>query len=247
MSNDRVKSARSHASRHHTRLKTKLDGDLIAYAATAGAAGVSMLALAQPAEARIVYTPTHQRITGHTLLDLNNDGTNDFEFTNHISTRIGIHETFTVNSYGNLQVYGLNASNQVWGQGTIASRLAPGISVGSTGQFPGGKEMGGFVGTDGRPHTYFAPWLSGGGVRQGYLGFKFVVNGETHFGWARIKVEVTIDPTKLKAVMTGYAYETVPNQAIVTGQTSSTSSTSAESSASGSLGRLAIGAAGKPH
>lgn len=235
-------SNRPSKSWRKVRLNPKLDKNLMTYASVAAAAGVSVLALAHPAAGKIVYTATHQRLSGHAFLDLNNDGTNDFEFTNHISTQIGAAQTFTINSTGNLQVYGVNVANQVWGQGSVASQLAPGVSVGTAGQFPGGKEMGGFYGTDGQPHAYFGPWLAGGGLHQGYLGFKFVINGETHFGWARIKDEVTIDPTKFKVVLTGYAYETVPNQAIVTGKTSGAN---ALSSVSGSLGDLALGANGK--
>jgi hypothetical protein len=47
------------------------------------AAGVGMLALAQPSEAKIVYTPANAQIggtVGKLNLDLNNDGITDFEF-----------------------------------------------------------------------------------------------------------------------------------------------------------------------
>jgi len=52
---------------------------LNAYALTAGAAGVGMLAGAQPAEGRIVYTPAHVAVQGVGYnLDLNHDGVPDF-------------------------------------------------------------------------------------------------------------------------------------------------------------------------
>src|ERR1700688_973850 len=62
-------------------LSESLHKRLNAYALAASAAGVRVLALTQAAEARIVYTPTHQVIrTGHQyILDLNNDGAGDFE------------------------------------------------------------------------------------------------------------------------------------------------------------------------
>jgi hypothetical protein len=46
----------------------------------AGAAGVGMLALAQPAEAKIICTPAHITIVpdDHFNLDLNHDGVTDF-------------------------------------------------------------------------------------------------------------------------------------------------------------------------
>jgi len=60
----------SESSNHH----------LSMYALAASAAGVSLLALAQPAESKIVYTPAHGVIGRHNkiVLDLNHDGKNDF-------------------------------------------------------------------------------------------------------------------------------------------------------------------------
>jgi hypothetical protein len=43
-------------------LPASLDQHLNLYALAAGAAGVSLLAFAQPSEAKIVYTPTHKVI-----------------------------------------------------------------------------------------------------------------------------------------------------------------------------------------
>ena len=67
------------ATRNVSRLNQKLDRKLTAYMAAAGAAGVSMLALAQPAEAKVVYTNANLNI-GNVAIDLNNDGINDFRF-----------------------------------------------------------------------------------------------------------------------------------------------------------------------
>ena len=56
---------------------------LTMYAVAAAAAGVGMLALAQPSEAKIVYTPANAQIggaVGKLNLDLNHDGITDFEF-----------------------------------------------------------------------------------------------------------------------------------------------------------------------
>src|ERR1700674_905854 len=57
-----------------------LQRQLNAYALAAGAAGVSVLALAQPAEAKVLYTQAHQVIgqNGVYNLDLNHDGIVDF-------------------------------------------------------------------------------------------------------------------------------------------------------------------------
>jgi hypothetical protein len=64
------------------------------YALAAGAAGVGVLALAQPVEAKIVYTPAH-RVIGPDmkyLLDLNHDGLTDFTIANSYNcpTRVSL-------------------------------------------------------------------------------------------------------------------------------------------------------------
>jgi len=89
------------------------------------------------------------------------------------------------------------------------------------------------------------PWVD---VRQAYLGLKFVVKGKIHFGWARIKM---IGGLGFPAVITGYAYETIPNKSIVTGKTKGPDEISVEgmdsartTPESGTLGALAIGAPG---
>lgn len=62
--------------------------------------------------------------------------------------------------------------------------------------------------------TCFGTWPSGA---SRYLGLQFSVNGEAHFGWARLTV--TCENLHVIATLTGYAYETVANKAIVAGET----------------------------
>ena len=57
-------------------------------------------------------------------------------------------------------------------------------------------------------------------VKNRYLGLRFQINGKTHYGWARVNVEVN-EKHQLTATVTGYAYETIPNKAILAGQTGS--------------------------
>lgn len=63
-----------------SQLSAKLNHRLNMYALAASAAGVSLLAMGQPSEAKIVYTKTHQVIGGNGVyaLDLNHDGVVDF-------------------------------------------------------------------------------------------------------------------------------------------------------------------------
>jgi hypothetical protein len=54
------------------------------YALAASAAGVGILALTPPAQARIIYTPTHRTIKTHQILhlDLNHDRIGDYLVSN---------------------------------------------------------------------------------------------------------------------------------------------------------------------
>jgi len=74
-------------SRGTSTLKTKLEQSLTAYAAAASAAGVGLLTLAQPAEARVVYTAVHEVIPPGSdyRIDLNQDGKADFRIYNLLS------------------------------------------------------------------------------------------------------------------------------------------------------------------
>jgi hypothetical protein len=82
-------------------------------------------------------------------------------------------------------------------------------------------------------------------LKQKYLGLKFTINGETHYGWARFNVKLPDIVTRpITARLTGFAYESNPNQLIVAGD-EGTSSAAVRSSQPGTLGALALGSAGK--
>ena len=74
-------------------------------------------------------------------------------------------------------------------------------------------------------------------VKNRYLGFKFQIKGKIHYGWARLNVTGSGLGT-IVATMTGYAYETIPNKAIVAGRTKGTEDNVDEF---GTLGDLALG------
>src|SRR5882672_5203549 len=70
--------ARSPRPRPTATVNAKLEKRIGIYAATAAAAGVSMLAV-PAAEARVVYTPTNTKVGNPVHLDLDNNGVSDFE------------------------------------------------------------------------------------------------------------------------------------------------------------------------
>jgi hypothetical protein len=226
------------------------------YALAATAAGVGMLALAQPAEGRIVYTKAHKQIGSGTVfhLDLNHDGKADFD----------LKDTFFVSSYfSSARIFTVpdGPKNQVWGHTFLqryafASALYAGVRIGPKGQFLRGsavmaqESMNGGARRRPAPPSCSGPWA---GVTNRYLGLKFVISGEMHFGWARLNVSCS--NRHVTAVLTGYAYESVANRPIITGKekgAEDVDSASQRSTSPGmltlqpaSLGRLALGAVGR--
>jgi hypothetical protein len=210
------------------------------YALAASAAGVGILALAQPAEGKIVYTPTHKVITlnQNVSLDLNHDGKNDFSFQEKFFTTTSVGENHSIV----LSVSPDRKANEIWGKGHPASALPSGMRVGPNGQFSYGKKV---MAVD-----YYADGTGGSGtcaglwnnVKSRYLGLKFKIDGKIHFGWARLNIAcvTTFQTHQVNGLLTGYAYETVPNKPIVTGKMKGSDDINMEPV---TLGHLARGAA----
>lgn len=226
------------------------------YALGAAAAGVGILASATPSEAKVVYTPAHVVIPGGGyLLDLNHDGVNDFNLNLNGTTNGHSNSLF-------LSAQPIASGNLIWGQGQVKFGFHPrvagfdlpaGVQLGPNNDQPtGSKLLAGYYhfGTTGglSGHGSGGDWAKG--VSNRYLGFAFSINGETHFGWARLNLTRTASHA-IHALLTGYAYETVPNKPIVTGKTSDEAQVPQASIApSGTthqfatLGALALGSSG---
>jgi len=212
----------SRTTKPQPKLSDTTQQNLKMYALAASAAGVGMLALAPPSEAKIIYTPAHIPIVvdGAVVeLDLNHDGTNDFQLYNGYQGPMG--KRPEGNHASNLTATPEQASNRVLvaeSKGHLcAVALHKGQRIGPRGRFQPGKSsmIMAFASGDSTGGTAFGPWLK---VKQGYLGLKFVIKGKVHFGWARIKMNGLGN----EDFVTGYAYETVPNKAIVAGATTET-------------------------
>jgi hypothetical protein len=213
----------SFTPRKTTNLSDSVQQQLNKYALAAGAAGVGVLAFGQSAEAKIVYTPADTSIApNHVVpLDLNHDGIVDFGF-NDVYRRS---HPYGFDHTGLLSVIPANPANKVEGysrvNGHYASALRAGVSIGPNAKFTTG------------PNIMATTFIDTGRVRElnsvcndrwsggtGYLGLEFSINGEVHFGWARLSVRC--EGLHVFATLTGYAYETVPNAPIVAGQTKGT-------------------------
>jgi hypothetical protein len=223
------------------------------YALAAGAAGVGMLALSQPAEGKIVYTAAHRVIPPHHSynIDLNHDKITDFTIVNHVSA-------CTDYCFFELRQYPAGGNGGVgydFGTGSgflVDSALNRGARIGPRSPFKkgtGALVIARAINTGGlHSTTALGPWVN---VKNRYLGLKFQINGKTHYGWARLNV--TVSKTTITATLTGYAYETIPNKPIVAGNTNRSNEVSVEapnaalaapSPARATLGLLATGARG---
>jgi hypothetical protein len=104
--------------------------------------------------------------------------------------------------------------------GRVGAALRDGATIQRGDRFLNERvRLGGVSWAEGTLTVWYGPWLNGGkGVKNRYLGLKFQIKGRVHFGWARISV-TTLPNRLFFATLTGYAYETIPNKAIVAGQT----------------------------
>jgi hypothetical protein len=199
-----------------------LHQNLNAYALGAAAAGVALLAVAPPADAEIVFTPVNGSIASGSkyALDLNHDGVIDFTLENdlHLSTT----------PFGDdLNIVPAVKGNAVWqgaheryGQLTAAA-LAAGVPVDSGKPFIFQEVNMAYASLVAGTPQYVSggPWKN---VTNRFLGLRFLIDGEVHYGWARLTVLTDSHRETVEATITGYAYETVANQPILTGQISGT-------------------------
>jgi hypothetical protein len=212
-------------SRKTFKISDSLNRQLNTYALAATAAGVSVLALAGASEAKVVYTETHQvtRAGVPLYIDLNHDGIKDFVLRTTIYVgSSGFEVGLDASGYRKNAVAGRRFSHSSYFF-SAASALPAGARIGPEREFPVrfpfmAVELFNGVGSQ---YSDLGPGVSKGkGVRNRYLGLKFVVHGKVHYGWARLSVTLAHHRQydDVSGTLTGYAYETVPNKPITTGQ-----------------------------
>jgi hypothetical protein len=169
---------------------------------------VACLAMAQPVEAKIVYTPVNIGIgpDQYYNLDLNHDGVTDVVILNKFING----RPCPTGSY----VAELPASgNGV--VGTPPGALNQGTEIGPDQQFYEGSGTMASVYTHRQCGTFASgPWLN---VAKRYLGLSVQLNGQTYFGWARLTVR--LNHVSFAVTLTGYAYESIAGKSILAGQT----------------------------
>jgi hypothetical protein len=218
-------------------LPDSLHHRLTMYVLAAGATAVGMVMSVESAGAKVIYTPADKclPLNHNSWLDLNHDGVNDFYF--YLRSSHGFRSSWFVRELFAASP-GSQSINGVYCVGTncnAAAALRKGTKVGPNSPFARSPFM--FWKVDSSQHssqnTSIGRWRH---VTQGYLGLRFVIKGQFHYGWARLGP--TSDNKPPKAKLTGYAYETIPNKPIVTGRTEGPDVIAVQPA---SLGRLAKG------
>ena len=241
-----------------------LDQQMKLYTVAALAAGVGVLALAQPAESEVVVTkktipiPVSQFDGPQNLvpISLNNNGINDFSFSLY---SFAYHSAFRELRIFPVEGGAVVSKVKTAGETPLALALVRGAKIGPSAHFSsdnnteieGSHANFGYTRSGKSYYNKTSAGYWGGNAKNRYIGVKFLINGQTHYGWVRLTV--TIGPhTPIAATITAYAYETVANKVIKAGTLTSASSTAAKAdvgatrSSNASLGMLALGSDGLP-
>ncbi|MBW6481851.1 MAG: T9SS type A sorting domain-containing protein [Vicingaceae bacterium] len=183
-------------------------------------ASAAILATGASATGQIIYTDVipDQTVTGQNqiiTIDLNNDMTGDF-----IAAVVGnsqVNAAVAVPFATGSACAGGNPDNEIMGSAPSAynyvKKLANGAAVGATGPWLGTNCVQGTMGfyVIGQGSPYNEEW--NGGVTDGYMGLKFSVGGNIHYGWARFDVSAD----QLTLTLKDYAYNATPNTPINAG------------------------------
>lgn len=220
-----------------------LDRQVGLYSLAAAAAGVSVLAMASPADAKVVVTQkTIALHAGQPIsLDLNRDGIADLRFTLTTHNNCTYSANLFVRPAGGGAIVGYANS-----QGAYASALVKGAQIGPSAHFTAAGQPVTIERSEGVSCSHatrrdvYGQWSTNPPNR--FVGAKFLINGTVHFGWVRLSANFLSRPDS--ATITAYAYETTANKKISAGSSSSTVSSRATPANQPSLGMLATGVDG---
>jgi len=224
-----------------------------AYALAAAVAGVSMLALVEPAAAEVVVTKKTIPIPISPIgspelvkVSMTNNGTDNFSFWLYSDPAIS-DRGFQLAGAGPHD--GIMVGGDFYPEALALQRGANiGPSVNSFFSLSGSGALIEATQTSGSVRSPRGFW--GGNPKNKYIGVRFQINGQTHYGWIRVTVttNLSVHGPFLSGTITGYAYETVANKPIKAG-TAATAAANVEGSqrqGGPSLGMLAAGAEGMP-
>jgi hypothetical protein len=174
-----------------------------------GALSIAIAGIAD-ANGQIVFTDVDPDFSGGNgtsyELDMDNDMVSDFGIIGSNAPAVGVYGVLPSNSWvGSIQTYrypfALNSGAVISSAQTI---WYGGVS--NVGTLNYVSCYGGVGGSN---------WC---GVNDKFLGLRFQIDGETHYGWAKLDVSLSGDSFTIKE----YAYNEVAGESIVAGQTLST-------------------------
>ncbi len=240
-----------------------LNRQLALYSLAAAVAGVSLLSLSEPAAGEVIVTKktipipiSTDGIQKRVPISVANNGINNFSFI--LSSTAPLRRTFIGFSAGTT-----GSDNQIIAGGNFYGEALPlprGTKISSN------QTLGVFSwtplieATDTLSGTFYSRGKWPGTQKNKYLGVRFKIDGQFHYGWIRLTVtsNVKLEKQTLEATITGYAYETVPNKAILAGTAETASATtnkpnpdlqtpsSSQNNIGPSLGMLASGSEALP-
>lgn len=234
----------------------KLNRQIRLYALAASAASVGVLALASPAEGEVVITRktipipvSPDGMRQDVGISMTNTGINNFSFalTSFVNS---------VRSGRFLEVWGVGNRDGVMVEDTFSAKalaLSRGMKIGPSVNFLSLSGYGDLVeATENGKYGTYSRGYWGGNPKNDYVGVRFQISGQTHYGW--IRLTVTTNPHRhgpsMTAEVTAYAYETVPNKPLKAGTavTATADDQGAENTqhVGLSLGMLAAGAEAMP-
>jgi len=226
------------SSRKTFKISDSLNRQLNTYAQVASAAGVGvlgvgLLAATPSADAEVVFTPASTTFTsGSVFIDLNHDGINDFVLS--IFNFAASDRRLDADAVGHQNgVLGYDLSS--YGPQVLKA----GYRVGPGGMFFPVGLAANVAATNGSVISGPFPNV---GIR--FLGLKFNIDGQAHYGWAALNVKARAHDhiPDLRVTLLGYAYETVADRGLRAGEGAPQFYESKADPQPGTLGVLALGA-----
>jgi hypothetical protein len=172
-----------------------LDRRLLLYALAAGAT----LACSTPSHAEVLFTPSNAVLQGlgRFDIDLDHDGSTDFSLVIKL-VRYSTHSLQPA-----LFAYGNRPSHQ------IVARSGDALALKKKTRIGGGRAFRAFTLME--TFEYGGPWAN---VSDRFLGVRFLINGEVHYGWIGFRM---VGDANFGAYLAGWAYETEPDTPILAG------------------------------
>lgn len=177
--------------------------------ASYSALAATVLMVSETADAQIIYTDVNPNdlvnSPGSYILDLNNDGTTDFQFNllHSITSTTFIVDRIRVVGSGSNSALEAATSGMVQGY-YYAGVLDTGAVI------DGGDSFQNKALLATHSSGFYGNWVN---KTERFLGLKLIINSNTYYGWARLSVNAACN----QLIVSDYAVDTVANDGIITG------------------------------